>query len=187
MLTKYKSIFVQAVIAALGVTLHAATPDYHLLKRVELGGRGGWDYLTYDALGHRVFVSRGNHVLVLDGESGATLGEIPDTLGVHGIALAPDLGRGFTSNGQANSVTIFDLKTLQPIGHAPTSGKNPDVIVYDPVSKRVFTFNAQTNNATAIDAASGQPTGTIPLTGNPEFAVADGKGKVLSTSKTNTR
>jgi DNA-binding beta-propeller fold protein YncE len=127
---------------------------------------------------HRA-MSRGNHVIVLDGESGVTLGDIPDTLGVHGIALAPDLGRGFTSNGQANSITIFDLKTLQAIGHAPTTGKNPDAIVYDPASKRVFTFNARSNNATAFDAASGQLAGTIPLTGNPEFAVADGKGTVF--------
>jgi len=173
-----KSVLVQLIVASLSLTLHAAVPDYHFLKRVDVGGIGGWDYLTYDPSGHRVFVSRGNHVMVLDGESGATLGDIPDTLGVHGIALAPELGRGFTSNGQANSVTIFDLTTLKPISQAPT-GKNPDAIVYDPASKRVFTFNGRSNSATAIDAVSGQPVGTISLTGNPEFAVADGRGTVF--------
>src|ERR1700680_1773443 len=100
MFMKYKPVFVRLAIAWLGVTLHAATPDYHLLKRVEVGGTGGWDYLTYDAGEHVVCVSRGTHVMLLDGESGVTLGDIPGTLGVHGIALAPELGRGFTSNGQ---------------------------------------------------------------------------------------
>jgi DNA-binding beta-propeller fold protein YncE len=178
MFSERKSVLALPVICLLGITLCAATPEYHLLKRVEVGGVGVWDYLTYDASYHRVFVSRGTHVMVLDGESGATVGDIPDTLGVHGIALAPDLGKGFTSNGRTNTVTIFDLKTLKHIGQTPT-GQVPDAIIYDPASKRVFTFNGWSDDSTAIDAQSGQPTGTIPLKGRPEFAVADGKGLVF--------
>ena len=161
-----------------GAPLSAVPPDYHLLKRVDVGGNGAWDYLIYDPTGHRVFVSRGTHVMVLDGQSGVTLSDIPNTLGVHGIALATELGRGFTSNGRTNTVTIFDLKTLQPIGQAPT-GTGPDAIIYDPASKRIFTFNGGSDNSTAIDAESGQPAGTISLAGRPEFAVADGKGTVF--------
>jgi DNA-binding beta-propeller fold protein YncE len=175
---KIRSILAVLSVVALGAALYPASPNYHLLKRVDVGGTGAWDYLIYDTTGHRVFVSRGTHVMVLDGESGALVGDIPDTPGVHGIALAPDLGKGFTSNGQANDVTIFDLKTLKPTGQAPT-GSGPDAIVYDPASKRVFTMNGRGRSATAIDAESGQPVGTIPLSGTPEFAVADGRGTVF--------
>jgi DNA-binding beta-propeller fold protein YncE len=170
-------ILVLLVVGGLGATLSGAPPDYHLLKKVDVGGTGAWDYLTYDPSGHRVFVSRGMHVMVLDGESGATVGDIPETPGVHGIALAPELGKGFTSNGHTDTVTIFDLKTLKAVGQAPT-GKRPDAIIYDPASKRVFTFNSESHDATAIDAQSGQLAGTIPLPGRPEFAVADGLGGV---------
>jgi len=173
-----KFMFVLLAIASVGSALPADPPDYHLVKRVDVGGSGGWDYLIYDESGHRVFVSRGNSVMVLDGESGATVGEIPDTPGVHGIALAPDLGRGFTSNGRTNNVTIFDLKTLRTIGQVGT-GKGPDAITYDPASKRVFTMNGRDSTATAIDAQSGTVAGTVPLTGRPEFAVADGRGTVF--------
>jgi DNA-binding beta-propeller fold protein YncE len=165
-------------ISSVTSTLLADPPNYHLVKRVDVSGRGGWDYLIYDEGGHRVFVSRGNLVLVLDGASGAQVGEIPDTPGVHGIALAPEFGRGFTSNGRTNNVTIFDLKTLKTIGQVAT-GKNPDAIVYDPASKRVFTMNGRDNTATAIDAESGTVAGTVPLSGRPEFAVADGQGTVF--------
>ena len=174
---KQRSLFAPLAIIWLDALLYAVPPDYHLQKRVDVGGTGAWDYLIYDPDGHRVFVSRATHVMVLDGESGATLADIPGTLGVHGIALAPELGKGFTSNGRINTVSIFDLKTLQPIGQAKT-GSNPDAIIYDPASKRVFTFNGGSDNATAIDAESGQPAGTIPLAGRPEFAVVDGQGTV---------
>lgn len=100
MFSERKSVLALLVICFLGITLRVTTPEYHLLKRVEVGGVGVWDYLAYDASAHRVFVSRGTHVMVLDGQSGATVGDIPDTLGVHGIALAFDLGKGFTSNGR---------------------------------------------------------------------------------------
>src|ERR1700687_6140663 len=132
-------ILVLLVVGGLGATLSGAPPHYHLLKKVYVGGTGAWDYLTYDPSGHRVFVSRGMHVMVLDGESGATVGDIPETPGGHGIALAPELGKGSTSNAHTDTVTIFDLKTLKAVGQAPT-GKRPDAIIYDPASKRVFTF-----------------------------------------------
>jgi DNA-binding beta-propeller fold protein YncE len=173
-----KSFFVLLIVSFVACILPADPPDYHLVKKVDVGGKGGWDYLIYDESGHRVFVSRGNSVIVLDGESGAKVGEIPDTQGVHGIALAPEFGRGFTSNGRANNVTIFELSTLKTIGHVPT-GKGPDAIVYDPASKRVFTMNGRDNSATAIDAESGMLAGTVPLSGRPEFSVADGQGTVF--------
>jgi hypothetical protein len=173
-----KIVFVLFAIVFVASILPADSPAYHLVKRVDVGGRGGWDYLIYDESGHRVFVSRGNSVIVLDGESGAQVGEIPDTPGVHGIALAPEFGRGFTSNGRSNNVTIFDLSTLRTIGHVAT-GRGPDAIVYDPASKRVFTMNGRDNSATAIDAESGMVAGTVALSGRPEFAAADGQGTVF--------
>src|SRR5579864_9074765 len=178
MFNQRKSVLASPVICLLGITLGAATPEYHLLKRVEVGGVGVWDYLTYDASYHRVFVSRGTHVMVLDGESGATVGDIPDTLGVHGIALAPDLGRGFTSNGRANTITIFDLKTLKTIGTVKSGGVNPDAIYYDAGSKRVFAFNGRSASVTAINAADGKVVGTIAVGGKPEFAAGDDQGHV---------
>lgn len=151
---------------------------YHVLKTIQLGGDGGWDYLVADPDNHRVFVSRSTHVMVVDVDSGKVAGDIPDTAGVHGIALAPDLNRGFTSNGKANTATIFDLKTLATIGTVKT-GENPDAILYDASTKRVFTFNGRSHDATAIDAAAGNVLGTIELGGKPEFAVADGSGKIF--------
>jgi DNA-binding beta-propeller fold protein YncE len=150
---------------------------YHLLKRIEVGGEGGWDYLTVDSAAHRLYVSHATRVVVIDLEKGAVVGEIPNTNGVHGIAIVPELGRGFTSNGRDNTATIFDLKTLKVVGHVKT-GKNPDAIIYDPASRRVFAFNGASADATAIDAASGAVAGTVALGGKPEFAAADGRGMV---------
>ena len=159
--------------------LAAADANYHLVKKVVLGGEGFWDYLTCDSAARRVYISRGTHVMVIDADSYAVVGDIPGTNGVHGIALAPEFGRGFASDGRANAVTIFDLKTLKVLGTAPT-GNGPDGIVYDPASQRVFTFNGHGNNATAIDAASGKPVGTFTLGGRPEFAAADGQGHIYN-------
>jgi len=175
-----RSCFV-LLVGLFGISLCIAqTPisGYHLLKKFEVGGEGGWDYLFADSAAHRVYVSRSTRVIVLDSETGAAIGEIPNTNGVHGIAIAEDLGRGFTSNGRDNSVTIFDLKTLKPLGTVAT-GKNPDAIIYDAASKRVFAFNGGSSNATAIDAADGKVAGTIDLGGKPEFATSDGKGMVF--------
>jgi len=152
---------------------------YHLLRKLSVGGEGGWDYLTLDSAARRLYVSRGTRVLVFEVDSGAGVGEIPGTQGVHGIALAPDVHRGFTSNGRSSSVTIFDTGTLATLGEVKVTGENPDAIIYDPASRRVFTFNGRGKSATAIDAASGSVVGTIPLDGKPEFAVADGKGRVF--------
>src|SRR5579864_7180942 len=150
---------------------------YHVIKTVSVPGDEGWDYLLVDSDSRRVYISHGSHTVVMNADTYAIEGDIPDTQGVHGIALAPDLGRGFTSNGRANTVTIFDLKTLKTIGTVKTDA-NPDAIIYDPASKRVFTFNGRGKNATAINAADGSVAGTIPLGGKPEFAVTDGKGSI---------
>jgi hypothetical protein len=150
---------------------------YHVIKTLPLGGESGWDYVYVDSDARRVYISRGTHVVVLDADSYEVVGDIPDTQGVHGIAVASSLGRGFTSNGRGNDVTIFDLKTFKPIGNVKTDA-NPDAILYDSVTKRVFTFNGRGKNSTAINAADGSVLGTIPLTGKPEFAVADGKGTI---------
>ena len=171
-----------AILFCAGSFSRAATPSpaasgYHVIKTVPVGGEGGWDYVYVDGDARRVYISRGTHVVVLDADSYAVVGDIPDTHGVHGIAVASEVGRGFTSNGRSNDVTIFDLQTLKSLGTVKTDA-NPDAIIYDSVSKRVFTFNGRGKNATAISAADGTVAGTIDLRGKPEFAVADGKGTV---------
>lgn len=153
------------------------TGGYHVIKKVVLGGEGFWDYLTVDSAARRLYVSHASKVLVLNADTYAVVGEIPGTEGVHGIAVAPALGRGFTSNGRSNTVTVFDLKTLEVQGQVKT-GENPDAIIYDPVSRRIFTFNGRSADSTAIEAASGTVAGTIPLGGRPEFAAADGNGHI---------
>ena len=159
------------------MSLPAGSSGYHLLKKITLGGEGWWDYLEFDPPTRRLFISRATKVIVLNVDSGKVVGEIPNTDGVHGIALAPGLNRGFTSNGRAGTISIFDLKTLKVLGQAQ-AGTNPDAILYDPASKRVFAMNGRSHNSTAIDAATGAVAGTIELGGKPEFAVADGAGHV---------
>ncbi len=150
---------------------------YHLLKKIEVGGEGGWDYLFADADAHRLYVSHATKVVVIDTETGNKVGEIPNTNGVHGIAVAAKLGRGFISDGKDNAVTIFDLKTLKTLDTVKV-GKNPDAIIYDAATKRIFAFNGGSSDATVIEAESGKIAGTIALGGRPEFAVSDGKGMV---------
>jgi DNA-binding beta-propeller fold protein YncE len=156
----------------------AADPGYHVIKTYKLGGDGGWDYLTADPSAHRLYISRGTHVVVMDTNSGKQVGDIPDTPGVHGIALANDLGRGFTSNGREGTVSIFDLATLKTSSKVKV-GDNPDAILYDPVSKHVFTFNGRSHDSTVIEAAKGTVLGTIKLDGKPEFGVSDEKGGIF--------
>ena len=156
-----------------------STANYHLLRKLPVGGEGGWDYLTIDSAARRLYLSRSTRVVVLDVDSGAAVGEIPGTQGVHGIALAPDAHRGFTSNGRTSTVTIFDPGTLAVLAEVKTTGENPDAILYDPASRRVFTFNGRGKNATAIDAAAGTVAGTVALDGKPEFAAADGRGRIF--------
>jgi YVTN family beta-propeller protein len=153
------------------------TPSYHLVKKLTLGGEGRWDYLTLDSVARRLYITRTTRVTVLDTDTGSVVGEIPNTAGVHGVAIAPELGRGFTSNGRDATATIFDLKTLQTLGTVKT-GLDPDAIVYDPASHRVFTFNGKSNSATVFDAKTAKVLGNIELGGTPEFAVADGLGHV---------
>jgi YVTN family beta-propeller protein len=157
----------------------AAAESYHITKKIPIAGQGSWDYLAVDEGARRLYVSHGTQVEVLDVDSGAIVGKIENTPGVHGIAIAPELGRGFVSNGQSSTVTIFDLKTLKTIAEVPV-GKKPDAIIYDPATSRVFAFNGDSNSATAIDAATGKVAGTIDLGGGPEFAVADGSGYVYN-------
>jgi YVTN family beta-propeller protein len=166
------------VLVSASALLNAGPSGYHVAKKIVLGGEGGWDYLTVDSKARRVYISRGTHVMVVDADSGAVVGDIPNTNGVHGIAIAADFDKGFVTDGHDATVTIFDVKTLKVLGTAPT-GKNPDAIIYDPASKRVFAFNGSSNDATAIDAKTGTVAGTIPLGGKPEFAVADEKGHVF--------
>ena len=156
---------------------YAADSGYHLLKRLKVGGAGGWDYLTVDSAARRLYISRSTHVMVVDLDSEQVVGDIPNTQGVHGIALAPELNRGFISNGKTDTATIFDLGTLKVLGVVKT-GANPDCIIYDPASKRVFTFNGRSKDATIFEAATGKLVRTLKLGGKPEFAAADGKGKV---------
>ncbi|MDP9120474.1 MAG: YncE family protein [Acidobacteriota bacterium] len=167
------SLFVRSAGAA------APASGYHVLKTIPVGGEGGWDYLTVDSEARRLYVTRGTRVMVFDADSGKPVGEIPNLSGVHGVAVAPDSGRGFVSNGKSGTVTIFDSKTLKVLGEVKATGEGPDAIIYDPASKRVFSFNGRGKNTTAIDAATGQVAGTIDLGGKPEFAAADGKGRVF--------
>jgi len=162
----------------LSQSVFAADPNLHVIKTYKLGGEGGWDYLKIDPDSRRLYISRATHVIVIDADSGKPVGDIPDTPGVHGIALAPDLGRGFTSNGREGTVTIFDLNTLKPITKVK-AGENPDAIVFDSSTKRVFTFNGRSGDSTAIDAATGEVVGKIPLEGKPEFAVSTGTGELF--------
>ena len=161
------------------VLLTAAAPTgYRLLSEITIGGEGGWDYLTVDNAARRLYVSHNTHVAIIDVDSAKVVGDIPDTPGVHGIAIAADLNRGFVSNGRGNNVTIFELTTLKVLGK-PATGENPDAIRYDSASGHVFTFNGRSNDSTVIDAKTGAVAGTIPLGGKPEFSVADGRGTVF--------
>jgi DNA-binding beta-propeller fold protein YncE len=156
----------------------AADPGYHVLKSYASGGEGGWDYLTLDNASRRLYVSRATHVMVIDADSGKSVGDIPDTPGVHGIALAPEVGRGFISNGREGTVSIFDMNTLKTMNKVKV-GENPDAILYDAATKRVFTFNGRSHDASVIDAEKGTVISTIKLDGKPEFAVSDEKGEVF--------
>ena len=172
------------VILTLAVAVFAAVPafaqkQFKVANRIKLGGEGGWDYLTYDQDGQRLFITRGSHVMVVDTNTLKMTADIADLSGIHGVALAPEFGRGFISNGGDNTVTIFDLKALKKLDSVKV-GERPDAIVYEPFSKHVFTFNARGHDTTAIDAASGKVIGSVPLGGKPEFAASDGKGKLYA-------
>ena len=175
---------VSCSLLVLGGALTFAATDaggYKVVRRMPVGGDGGWDYLRVDPDAHRIYVSRGMHLMVVDEVSGKVIGDIPvsNTKNMHGIALATDLGRGYMSNGDANTVTIVDLKTMKPTSDIPIQGKDPDSIIYDPATKRVFTFNGKSNDSTVIDATSGKVVGTVALGGKPEEPALDGKGNMF--------
>jgi hypothetical protein len=180
--SKALSVELLAMLAALGLALGAArteaSPRYHIAHEVALPGEEGWDYLAFEEGAHRLFVSHGTRVLVVDTDTLKVVGEVADTPGVHGIALAPDLGRGYISAGRTNTIVVFDLKTLARLKEIKTTGETPDAILYDASSHRVFSFNGRGRNVTAVDATNDTVLGTIALDAKPEFAVADGKGHV---------
>lgn len=159
------------------LSLMAQAPLLRTQQTLAVGGEGGWDYVTVDAQAKRIYLPRGTHTMVLDFE-GKVIGDLTNTAGVHGVALAPELDRGFTSNGRAGTMTIFKLSTLEVLQEVKTTGENPDAILFDPSTKRVFTFNGRGKNVTVFDAATGAVVGTLPVGGKPEFAVTDLKGHV---------
>ncbi len=151
--------------------------QYKQIGTIPLGGDGFWDYLTVDSGAQRLYVTRGNNVMVVDTGKNKVVGTIANTPGVHGVAIAARLKRGYTSNGRENSVTVFDLTTLKELNRIPV-GKNPDAILYEPITNRVFTFNGSSNDITVLDAVSDKVLGTIPAGGKPEFSVSDDKGMI---------
>ena len=164
-----------AVLAA--IWLSAAGSGYHVIRKIPVGGEGSWDYITFDPAASRLFVAHANRVDVLDPESGKVIGEIPDTPGVHGIALVPEAGKGFVSNGKTDNVAVFDLKTLATLGHVAT-GKKPDAIVYDGAARLVLVSDGDSDDLTVIDPFQTRQLGKIALGGAPEFIAGDGKGTV---------
>jgi len=175
-----KLLFALLILISLtqGSSAQTNVPDYKIANRIQLPGNGGWDYLTVDETRGRLFVSHGTMVQVVDLNTKALAGTIENTMGVHGIAVANNLNKGYISNGRDTSVTVFDLKTLKFLSRIKITGMNPDAILYDQLSHHVFTFNGRTSNSTVIDALTDKVIGTIPLDGKPEFSATNGKGKV---------
>ena len=149
-----------------------ADGPYHFIKEIPIGGEGGWDYLSVDAASHRLYVTHGTKIVVVDTSTDTVVGEIADTPGIHGFAFAPDLGRGFSSNGRENKASIVDLKTLQTLSKVDT-GENPDAILYEPGRNEVYTFNGRGKSATVFEAGTGKVVATIHVGGKPEFAQSD--------------
>lgn len=165
-------LFAFGLIAFTSSLFCRADVHYHLLKDIPIGGEGGWDYLSVDADSHRLYVSHATKVVVIDTLKDEIMGEIADTPGVHGFVFAPELDRGFSSNGRENKASIIDLKTLKTLAKVDT-GENPDAILYEPSRKEVYTFNGHGQSATVFEAATGKVVATIPIGGKPEFAQAD--------------
>ena len=167
------------LIASLIAFAAFAAEGYKVLNKIKIGGTGGWDYLTVDGPARRLYLSHGSTVEVVDLNAGKVVGQIPQLHGVHGIAVAPEVNKGFISNGTSNSVTVFDLKTLAKLGE-PATGQNPDAICYEPKTQRIFTFNGKSNDSTAIDAKTNEIVKTFPVGEKPEFCVVDGAGKLYA-------
>jgi len=156
-----------------------AAEGFKIAGKIKIGGAGGWDYVVADGANHRVYASHGNSIAIVDTADDKVVGTITDLHGVHGIAVAPEFNKGFISNGQSATVTIFDLKTFAKVGETKT-GQNPDAICYEPKTKRVFTFNGRSNDSTAIDAKTGDAIATFPVGEKPEYCAAGGDGKIYA-------
>ncbi len=167
------------ILAALAISAipAAAQKSYKLADRVKLGGEGGWDYLTFDSADNRIFITRGTHVMVVDAKTLKPTADITDLQGIHGVALAHELGKGYITSGGDSMLVIFDLKTLKVLDKVKV-GERPDAVLYDASAKRVYTFNARSQDSTVVDAKTGKVIGSVPLGGKPETGVADGKGNV---------
>ncbi len=175
----FGSLAVLISLVVTGASAQAAAPLYHQVRKISLPGSEGWDYINVDANTERLYISRSTYVQVVDLKSGKLAGTIPNTTGVHGIAIDDKDGLGFISDGRANTVTEFNLSTLTTIATIPV-GDGPDCIIYDPATDRVFTFNGRGSTSTAIDAKFGKVVGTIALPGRPEYAVSDAKGMLYN-------
>ncbi|MBW4889187.1 YncE family protein [Mucilaginibacter sp. HMF5004] len=176
------TLLCSAIITTPFVALSQQKTGFKILANHKIGSSGGWDYITVDAISKRLYVSHGTQVIVLN-TAGDSVGVIPNTQGVHGIALIPSMGKGYTSNGRANTVTEFDLKTLKVLGEYPV-GQNPDAIFYDEFSKKVITCNGRSKDATVFDPATNKVVATVALGDKPETAVSDGKGKIFVNGET---
>jgi DNA-binding beta-propeller fold protein YncE len=177
-LARYAAAAAGALLLAAVSGAAQAAPQYRVTQEVKLPGDGGWDDLTFDDAGHRLFIAHGTQVQVIDTDKLTLAGAIADTPGVHGIALAGDVGHGYISAGRSGAIVVFDLKSLARLKEIKATGENPDAIIYDSATHRVFSFNGHGRNATVIDAKTDEVIGTIPLDAKPEFAVSDGKGTV---------
>lgn len=178
-LPKFRSLVLTAFLAIAVCTAQAQhNATFHLVRTIELGGTGSWDYLRFDPQGNRLFISRATRVMVVDLAAGKLAGEISDTAGVHGIALLPEIHRGVTTNGKANTASIFDLDSLKTVATVPT-GEKPDAILWEPASKTVLTMNAGENTIGMIDVPAARVVATIALPGRPESAASDEQGRVF--------
>lgn len=172
---KKKLLLAGLVIAAAAF----AAEGFKVIGKIKIGGTGGWDYVAVDPEANRVYASHANVVEVVDPKAGKVVGQIPQLHGVHGIAVAPEFGKGFITNGQSNSVTIFDLKTLAKVGE-PQTGQNPDSVCFEPKTKHIFTFNGRSNDSTAIDPKTNEVIKSFPVGGKPEECQPDGTGKLYA-------
>jgi YVTN family beta-propeller protein len=165
------------LMAGLVIAVAFAAEGYKVIGKIKIGGTGGWDYVAVDPDAGRVYASHASLVEVVDLKAGKVTGRITQLHGVHGIAVAPEFGKGFITNGQSNSVTIFDLKSLAKVGE-PQTGQNPDSVCFEPKTKHIFTFNGRSNDSTAIDPKTNEVIKSFPVGGKPEECAVDGTGKI---------
>ncbi len=175
---KNKLQFLILILLSFATVIFPQASGYKISGTINIGGNSWWDYVGVDNSMHRLYLSNGDKVHVIDLKKNSVIGEIANLNGVHGTVAADEFNKGFISNGRNDTVTVFDLKSLKVLANIHVTGKNPDAIVYDPFSKRVFTFNGRSSNVTAIDAKTNKVVGTLSLDGRPEFAVTNGKGKI---------